>query len=245
MTSTNNEGPALPPLAPTAKRLFLVRHGEVINPGGDRPVYYGALDVPLSHLGRLEATAAARYLAQYSLAHVFCSPLSRAVYGAEQIAQLQQQQQQKSGTAQAVIQLEGFTELDRGDWCGKTKAEIGEAAMAAFDACDESVTPANGESFPTLKRRVLAARDECLRRLAPGQSACVVSHLQVTRSLLSEALGVPTEQMTTLPVATASVTCIDYDEEDDDSNNEEKKITVHFQSFKPEAGLAKAVDGAN
>jgi len=23
------------------RRLFLVRHGEVINPGGDRPVYYG------------------------------------------------------------------------------------------------------------------------------------------------------------------------------------------------------------
>ena len=88
--TTNNEGPALPPLAPTAKRLFLVRHGEVINPGGDRPVYYGALDVPLSPLGQQEATAAARYLAQYALAHVFCSPLSRAVYGAEQIAQLQQ-----------------------------------------------------------------------------------------------------------------------------------------------------------
>ena len=79
----------------------------------------------------------------------------------------------------------------------------------------------------------------------PGQSACVVSHLQVTRSLLSEALGVPTAQMTTLPVATASVTCIDYDGEGGDSNSQEKKITVHFQSFKPEAGLAKAVDGAN
>ena len=37
---TNIEGPDVPPISATAKRLFLVRHGEVINPGGDRPVYY-------------------------------------------------------------------------------------------------------------------------------------------------------------------------------------------------------------
>ena len=49
------EGPELPPIAAGSKRLFLVRHGEVINPGGDRPVYYGCQDVKLSPLGELEA----------------------------------------------------------------------------------------------------------------------------------------------------------------------------------------------
>jgi hypothetical protein len=49
------QGPEIPPIPATSKRLFLVRHGEVINPGGDRPVYYGAMDVSLSPLGEQEA----------------------------------------------------------------------------------------------------------------------------------------------------------------------------------------------
>lgn len=49
------KGPNLPPVAPMSKRLFWIRHGEVINPGGDKAVYYGSMDVPLSPFGELEA----------------------------------------------------------------------------------------------------------------------------------------------------------------------------------------------
>ena len=230
------EGPALPPLPSTAKRMFLVRHGEVINPGGDRNVYYGAMDVLLSELGEQEATAAGVYLSQFDLAHVFCSPLTRAVYGAEQVAKRQ------ANKSIDIVSIPGFKELDRGDWCGKTKEEIGEELMNAFDACDESVTPVNGESFPALKQRVLEALNTALGKMQPGESACLVSHLQVTRSILSQALGVPTNQMTKLPVSTASVTCVDYDFAD---GAVEPQATVHFQSYKPEVGLAKSKDGAN
>ena len=89
----------------TAKRLFLVRHGEVINPGGDRPVYYGGQDVPLSPLGQLEAKAAADYLESFELAAVFSSPLSRAKYGAEQVLSRQ------SSAKASVTLLEGLREL--------------------------------------------------------------------------------------------------------------------------------------
>jgi len=233
-------GPELPPLAPTAKRLFLVRHGEVINPGGDRPVYYGAMDVPLSPLGEREAEAAAQYLQQFELSHVFSSPLSRAVYGAEQVLKYQQNSNGSSKIDRIVV-LDGFKELDRGDWCGRTKEEIGADLMARFDACDESVTPLNGESYPALKRRVLDALHIALTDyLEPGQAACLVSHLQVTRSILSEALELPVHRMTTLKVATASITCLDYD----DTLGAASPV-VHFQSFKPNVGLETAKDGAN
>jgi ribonuclease H / adenosylcobalamin/alpha-ribazole phosphatase len=241
---TNQDLPVLPPLAPTAKRLFLVRHGEVINPGGDRTVFYGGMDVPLSPLGEMEAQAAAVYLSQFDIARVFSSPLSRAMYGAHQV--LLKQQERKStvtwegasstSAPSAVVVLDGFTELDRGAWCGLTKEEIGFDLLARFDACDESVTPDGGESYPALKRRVLAARDEALSQVAPGTVGCLVSHLQVTRSILSEALTLPTEQMVNLKIATASVTCIDYDG---------PTQTVQFQSFKPDAGLRASKDGAN
>jgi broad specificity phosphatase PhoE len=227
-------GPELPELAPMSKRLFLVRHGEVINPGGDRTVYYGAMDVPLSPLGKEEATAAAQYLSQFDLEHVFASPLSRAIFGAEEVQKLQ-----KSSSQQPKLTvLEGFKELDRGAWCGKTKAEIGTEAMAKFDACDESVTPEGGESYRFLKARVLKARDEALEKMSAGKAAAVVSHLQVTRSMLSDALDSPINEMAKLKVATASVTCIDFDIVTGTQ-------TVHFQSFKPDVGLGSSQDAAN
>ena len=225
-------GPSLPDISPSTKRLFLVRHGEVINPGGDRTVYYGAMDVPLSTLGENEAKAAGMYLAQFDLQTVAASPLSRAIYGAHQVME-----RQKANVGDMLV-LEGFRELDRGAWCGLTKEEITPELMTRFDACDESVTPEGGESFNFLKERVLKARDTVLDQTMPGRASAIVSHLQVTRSLLSDALGVPTSEMTEIKVATASVTCIDYD-------TSSGTQTVHFQSFKPDAGLATSRDGAN
>lgn len=261
-TVTTIRGPTLPKLASNAKRLFLVRHGEVINPGGDnRPVYYGAMDIPLSPLGQAEARAAADYLAQFQLARVFSSPLQRAIYGAQQILKSQQQQQSVDDDSDDddVIILDGFKELDRGAWCGLTKEEIGPENLARFDACDESITPAGGESYPFLKSRVLTAlgtttnknddnndndkNKSVLSMMQPGESAAIVSHLQVTRSILSQALNIPTSEMTAkLPIATASVTCVDYEKT---KENDDYIITVHYQSFKPDSGLEQAKDGAN
>ena len=232
-TTTNMiDGPTLPAQDTTTKRLFMLRHGEVINPGGDRPVFYGSQDVSLSDLGKLEAQAAAAYLQQFSLDAVFCSPLRRAMYGAKKVADAQP-------NVKSVTALEGFTELDRGAWRGKTTDEIGADLLARFDACDESATPDGGESFPQLKVRVLEALDEALQQLQPGQAGAIVSHLQVTRSILSQALGIPTEKMTQLPIATASISCVDYTAD----NNQPAQ--VHFQSFKPEVGLRQAKDAAN
>lgn len=231
-TEIDISGPYIPPVPPMTKRLFLVRHGEVINPGGNRPVYYGAMDVPLSPLGEEEAKAAAAYLRQFDLQHIGASPLSRAVFGANEILTLQRRAKSD------LVVNDGFTELDRGAWCGRTKDEIGKDMMERFDACDESVTPEGGESYPALKERVLNARDELLGVMDSGRASALVSHLQVTRSMLSDALDVPTKEMARLKIATASVTCIDYDVVTGSQ-------TVHFQSFKPDAGLEKSKDGAN
>lgn len=226
-------GPELPPLFKGHKRLFLVRHGEVINPGGDEAVFYGALDVPLSELGKEEARAAGAYLRQFDLQHIAASPLSRAIFGAEEVMK-----RQSNALTNKVKIYHGFTELDRGSWAMKTKEEIGIENLKRFDACDESITPENGESYPQLKTRVLMARDELLSITDDGRASAVVSHLQVTRSMLSDALRIPTEEMSKLKVATASVTCIDY-------NIATGEQTIHFQSFKPDAGLEQAIDGAN
>lgn len=235
--------PDLPPIDKNHKRLFLVRHGEVIPPGGTHGVFYGALDVPLSPLGELEAQAAALYLKQFNLEYVSCSPLKRAIFGAKETLKLQQdiKEFEEGQDLESLLSVyDGFSELDRGDWCGKTKTEIGADLMARFDNCDESVTPKNGESLIYLKSRVMDAQKQLLQKMTPGKASAIVSHLQVTRSMLSDALGMDIKKMTSeLTVKTASITCIDYDGETNEA------IKVHFQSFKPDAGLETAKDGGN
>jgi alpha-ribazole phosphatase len=245
----------LPPVSATAKRIFWVRHGEVINPGStkNQSVYYGSMDVPLSPLGEQEAMAAAHYLSQYTMSAVYSSNLSRAIYGAEQVRLLQPTLQNTTST---VTQIPDFMELDRGAWCGLTLQEIGADVMARFDACDDSVTPNDGESYRTLQERVMKGRNHVLQQLFVGQCATVVSHLQVSRCVLSDALQIPIERMSKIPVATASVTCIDYDYGDMDSSSSSNsagynmegitpKPIVHFQSYKPDVGLRRSKDGAN
>lgn len=210
----------------------------MINPGGDRPVYYGALDVSLSPLGQEEAKVAAEYLKQFDLQIVAASPLSRAKFGANEVLVRQQQTTNNNKQTDELKIFTGFTELDRGAWCGQTKDEIGSDMMARFDACDESATPEGGESYPQLKERVLEARDDLLNSMDCGVASAVVSHLQVTRCMLSDAHNIPTEEMSNFKIATASVACIDYDA---DTGSQ----TVHFQNFKPDVGLEKSVDGAN
>jgi len=226
-------GPGLPPVPASAKRIFLVRHGEVIPPGGVHGVFYGAMDVPLSPLGEEEAVAAGMYLEQFDLEYVASSPLKRAIYGADQTLQRQASLQPSS-----IAIYEGFRELDRGAWCGLKKEEIGADLMDRFNACDETVTPEGGESMTFVKNRVLKARDELLSNMTTGRMSAIVSHLQVTRCILSEALGIPIEEMTDLRIKTASITCIDFD-------GGSGTQTVHYQSFKPEAGLKESTDGGN
>ena len=210
--------------------------------GGDRAVYYGAMDVSLSPLGELEAIEAGAYLSRFNLQHVASSPLVRAKFGAQQVLARQPLANdgvESSNDSNDIVIFEGFKELDRGAWCGLTKDEIGAEMLARFDACDESVTPGEGgESYPTLKARVLKARDELLQKTDVGRASAIVSHLQVTRSMLSEALGMDVQEMAGLKILTASISCVDY-------CAETGREVVRFQSFKPECGLGESKDGAN
>lgn len=197
------------------------------------------MDVSLSPLGELEAIEAASYLSRYHLQHVASSPLSRAKFGARQVLARQPLGESNNNDSNDINILNGFKELDRGAWCGLTKDEIGPDMLDRFDACDESVTPGDGgESYTTLKSRVLEARDELLQMTDVGRASAIVSHLQVTRAMLSDALGMDVAELAGLQITTASITCVDYCSKTGESS-------VRFQSFKPECGLDESKDGAN
>ncbi|KAL1508437.1 hypothetical protein AB1Y20_004541 [Prymnesium parvum] len=223
---------APPRIAPSARRLILVRHGAVdraravpsIKPGG---FYGGNVDVPLSREGEAEALAAAESIAADHLTEVrliWSSPMRRALFGARAV-----------GTALAVAQsrgaewtpplevatFEAFREVDRGPigegWTDLTKEEIeardGPGALERFAL--EKVAGAfkainGGEGFCDIRERVLKQRDAMLQEIPLGSAGVIVSHMWVTRAIVGEAIG--EENPLNVEIPTASISVIDYPE---------------------------------
>jgi broad specificity phosphatase PhoE len=78
---------SVPLPVPPAVLLVLVRHGATV--GTRRYILAGRTDLPLSPLGRRQARAVGRHLADWPLTALYASPLRRARETAEQIARRQ------------------------------------------------------------------------------------------------------------------------------------------------------------
>jgi len=204
---------AVSALAP--KTVILVRHGAVnreaagLTPEG---LYGGDVDVPLSERGEAEARAAAQYVADEfgeKVTAVFASPMKRAMFGADRTVDA-------LGGELGVEAREAFREVKRGDWVDKSLEEVtaqypGED-MARFLG-DYDFRPAGGgESVRDVQARAKACLlDDVLPAIGPGECAVVVSHLFITRSLLS--FAEPSTPVAEISVPTASVSTIDFDGE--------------------------------
>ena len=92
-------------------------------------------------------------------------------------------------------------------------------------------------SIMTVKNRVMGALNEIVKSTPDGEATCVVSHLWVTRSMISDALGLDPSKMNEVDIPTASISCVDYEEGG--------KAQVVMQGFKPDVGLEKSKDTGN
>jgi len=184
---------------PTDTVIYVVRHGEVDSSWRDR--VYGCLDVPLSEHGATEARASAAALAAVELDAVFTSPLARARFTAQILAE--------RGRVPAIAHA-GLRELDRGDWAGKTFAELehqSPGALAMWNAAPDRVRPPNGESLADLHTRVLDALRELLG-VAPARTVAVAAHGWVARVLVCDALGLPLAAAARLRMRTGCVAAV-------------------------------------
>jgi len=196
---------------PNVKRLVLVRHGEVdLEMFNGKKCFYGGVDIPLSAKGEAEASAAAAFLSkEEDISVIWTSPLSRAVYGAERIAERQ-------GIDLAdVVRHDGFREVARGDWVGLNEAEVGHDCLARWNRDPAYRPPGGGEALADVAARVLAAKDELLARSPWGSTTTLVSHMWVTRSILGQAMGYDctlgdTAKLQEIDLPTASVSVVEY-----------------------------------
>lgn len=163
----------------TPTRLLLLRHGQTELSAQRR--YSGRGNPALTDVGRRQAGAAARFLAERGgIAAVFASPLQRAYDTAATAAR---------ALGLDVTVDDGLIETDFGAWDGLTFAEAAERDPELHRRWlrDTSTTPPGGESFEDVLDRVVAVRERIIAGHG-GSTVLVVSHVTPIKMLLRLAL---------------------------------------------------------
>ncbi len=183
----------------------LIRHGETAPEPPNS--FYGGTEVPLSENGKRQAQLAALTFKEVELDGIICSPLSRAVYGAERV-QLQHPNLE-------IIEHSGLREIDRGRWVGHDLASVKASFPGDWDMYLND--PLNwrghgGESLMELYVRVQAAFDEINQwKLS---NIAIVAHLFPIRAIVSKTVDLSLEeQMLKCKIATASISSIARNED--------------------------------
>lgn len=164
-------------------RLLLIRHGHV--EGIEPESFRGRTDLALTALGRRQAQATAHRIAtHWQVGAVYTSPLQRCVHTGAAIA---------SACAVSSAVLEALSDLDYGEWQGRTAAEVREAVPELFErwhSAPQRMRFPGGESLPDLVARVAGALIDVLARHG-DDTVVLVGHDSVNRALLLQLLDQP------------------------------------------------------
>ncbi|MDO8426844.1 MAG: histidine phosphatase family protein [Deltaproteobacteria bacterium] len=182
-------------------RLFLIRHGQVVNHHEYR--YNGHFDVDITDTGVEQMERLAAFLSGVKISAIYSSDLKRATRGADIISK---------GRGATPVRVHALRELHLGRWEGLTKEEAGirypeEAGFSFRDLATSKVK--EGESLNDLKARVLPAIDDIVNKHRGG-AVCVVAHGGVNRVILTEAMGLPIENFFRIEQDYGCLNLIDY-----------------------------------
>ena len=187
--------------------VILVRHGRTTaNASG---VLAGRTPgVELDDVGRAQAERTGERLAAVPLVAVVSSPLERC----RQTAQLILDRQEGSPAAPVD---DSITECDYGDWQGRTLKELStEPLWATVQGQPSAVTFPSGESMATMQSRAVAAirrHDAAVEaEHGPGAVWVAVSHGDIIKSVLADALGMHLDLFQRIAVGPASVSIVRY-----------------------------------
>ncbi len=170
-----------PPPGPDSRHLILMRHG--ITGHNASGIWQGHLDTTLSDLGIVQARTAAAALAAYQPHHLVSSDLARAADTAREVADV---------TGLELTLDHRLREVDVGGWQGLTTADIDErypGVRAAVEAGEDLRRGGDGELLTEVAVRVRAALDDLFARMAPGETAIVVTHGVSARVITAELNG--------------------------------------------------------
>jgi probable phosphomutase (TIGR03848 family) len=185
--------------------VILVRHGRsTANTGG---ILAGrAVGVHLDEHGRSQADALGPRLAAARPVALVVSPLDRCRQTAEPIA---------AATGLPIVEEPGLLEVDYGTWQGRSLHELmQEELWPTVQAEPTAVRFPGGEAMAEMAARSAEAvrRHDALVEEAHGPDAVwvAVSHGDILKSVLADALGVPFDLFQRIVVDPASVSIVRY-----------------------------------
>jgi probable phosphomutase (TIGR03848 family) len=187
--------------------VILVRHGRTTaNASG---LLAGrTAGIKLDKIGRDQADRTAERLAAVPLVGVVSSPLERCRQTARAIVG------QQTGSPATPLE-KGITECDYGEWQGRTLSELAkEDLWSVVQAHPSAAAFPGGESLRAMQARSVAA----IRRLdaafeaehGPGAVWVAVTHGDIIKSILADALGMHLDLFQRINVDPASATIIRY-----------------------------------
>jgi probable phosphomutase (TIGR03848 family) len=170
--------------------------------------------VHLDDLGRSQAERAGERLSVVPLAALVSSPLERCRETARAVAG-HQPRPGVEGARPRVQHDKALTECDYGEWQGRPLREL--ARLALWKTVQTNPSAAvfpGGESLPAMQGRAVDAvrrRDAALHR-AQGAAAVwlAVSHGDVIKSVIADALGMHLDLFQRIQVDPASISVIRY-----------------------------------
>jgi probable phosphomutase (TIGR03848 family) len=187
--------------------VILVRHGRTsANATG---VLAGRTPgVRLDDTGIAQADKAAARLAVVPLAAVVSSPLERCKQTAQAITHAQ-------ASAMRVATDRGLTECDYGEWQGRPLKELAkEPLWKTVQAQPSAAHFPGGESMAAMQARVVDAvrrRDAAIEQEhGPGAVWVAVSHGDLVKAVLADALGMHLDLFQRINVDPASVSIVRY-----------------------------------
>jgi probable phosphoglycerate mutase len=161
-------------------QVYLVRHGATELSAEDH--FAGAIDVPLSSLGREQVRRLRDRLADIPFSAVYASPLGRTLETARILAEPHRL---------GVIPEAALAEIAHGHWEGMTRAAVQTKypdEYARWEADPYTCAPQAGETGMAVTARALPALLEIVRE-HPERHVLVVSHKATVRLLVAALLG--------------------------------------------------------
>jgi broad specificity phosphatase PhoE len=159
----------------------------------------------LNETGEQQARNLAEQLRPLCLKALYSSPLERALETARPLAITQGLEIQTAA---------GLTEVDFGDWTGKSLAELDQLpGWREFNQFRSRSRIPGGESMAEVLTRSLRELER-LKQFYPGPGTLValVSHGDVLRTLMTHALGMPADFIHRLELSPASVTILELED---------------------------------
>jgi probable phosphomutase (TIGR03848 family) len=187
--------------------VVLVRHGR--STANAEGVLAGrAAGVRLDRAGRNQALRTAQRLAVVPLVAVVSSPLERCRQTSRMILELQQ------GSPAALVEKD-ITECDYGRWQGRLLRElVTEKLWSVVQTQPSAAEFPGGEPLAGMQARSVAAvrrHDAAFEsQHGPGAVWVAVSHGDVIKSILADALGMHLDLFQRISVAPASVSIVRY-----------------------------------